>query len=49
MQTGTQKITPFLWFDDQAEEAVDFVPVGGAGIYSIERQAKITLEAKLEE
>jgi predicted 3-demethylubiquinone-9 3-methyltransferase (glyoxalase superfamily) len=24
MKTGTQKITPFLWFDDQAEEAVYF-------------------------
>ena len=24
MKTGTQKITPFLWFDDQAEEAVRF-------------------------
>jgi predicted 3-demethylubiquinone-9 3-methyltransferase (glyoxalase superfamily) len=24
MKTGTQKITPFLWFDDQAEEAVSF-------------------------
>ena len=24
MKTGAQKITPFLWFDDQAEEAVRF-------------------------
>lgn len=24
MQTGIQKITPFLWFDNQAEEAVSF-------------------------
>jgi predicted 3-demethylubiquinone-9 3-methyltransferase (glyoxalase superfamily) len=24
MQTGRQKITPFLWFDNQAEEAVIF-------------------------
>ena len=24
MQTGIQKITPFLWFDSQAEEAVRF-------------------------
>jgi predicted 3-demethylubiquinone-9 3-methyltransferase (glyoxalase superfamily) len=24
MQTGSQKITPFLWFDNQAEEAVSF-------------------------
>jgi predicted 3-demethylubiquinone-9 3-methyltransferase (glyoxalase superfamily) len=24
MQTGRQKITPFLWFDSQAEEAVRF-------------------------
>jgi predicted 3-demethylubiquinone-9 3-methyltransferase (glyoxalase superfamily) len=24
MQTSTQKITPFLWFDSQAEEAVSF-------------------------
>jgi predicted 3-demethylubiquinone-9 3-methyltransferase (glyoxalase superfamily) len=23
-QTNTQKITPFLWFDDQAEEAANF-------------------------
>ena len=24
MQTSIQKITPFLWFDNQAEEAVSF-------------------------
>lgn len=24
MQTTIQKITPFLWFDNQAEEAVNF-------------------------
>lgn len=24
MQTGLQRITPFLWFDNQAEEAVSF-------------------------
>ena len=24
MQTNIQRITPFLWFDNQAEEAVNF-------------------------
>ena len=24
MQTNIRRITPFLWFDDQAEEAVSF-------------------------
>ena len=24
MQASNQRITPFLWFDDQAEEAVAF-------------------------
>ena len=29
MKVGTQKITPFLWFDGLAEEAMKFYGPGG--------------------
>jgi predicted 3-demethylubiquinone-9 3-methyltransferase (glyoxalase superfamily) len=47
MQTGIQKITPFLWFDNQAEEAVSFYIsiFRNSGIVSIARYGEEGAEA----
>jgi predicted 3-demethylubiquinone-9 3-methyltransferase (glyoxalase superfamily) len=47
MQTGNQKITPFLWFDNQAEEAVSFYIsiFRNSGIVSIARYGEEGAEA----
>jgi predicted 3-demethylubiquinone-9 3-methyltransferase (glyoxalase superfamily) len=47
MQARVQKITPFLWFDDQAEEAVRFYTsiFNNSGIESITRYGEEAAEA----
>ena len=45
MQTVTQKITPFLWFDDQAEEAAKFY----VSVFKNSKITNVTYYAKATE